>query len=301
MRCLIADNAVPLRFASAGEVLSAEHFVHKRRTLDTHVLIVCVGGVLRIAQDGHSHALRENDYITLFAGHEHYGYMECDEPVTYYWCHFTAGDASNGAIVDKNAFDASGGGERGSERESERESDAKHYVLPETGKISKSNRVCLLFRQLLDISRDAYSPRFRDYALSTLAMEISQEYLRSGPRAKVNPRLEQVIEWLRVNYPAELDLAAIAGRFGYNPDYLSTNFRRYKGTPLMKYITGLRIAEAKKLLVNTQTGVKEIAYAVGFGDEKNFFKRFKQYEGLSPAQYRTAFTKAKLVTGKEAH
>jgi AraC-like DNA-binding protein len=292
MRCLIADNTAPLRFVSGGEMLLVDHFTHARRRLDTHVLIVCVEGVLHIAQDGRRYTLRENDYITLFAGHEHYGYMECEEPVTYYWCHFTACGETNGAVVDTGALDAprEGGGEE--------TVGSACYVLPEAGKISKSSRVCLLFRQLLDISRDAYSPRFCDYALSTLAMEIFQEFLRSGERSKVNSRLEQVIEWLRVNYNKDLDLAAIAGRFGYNGDYLSTSFKQYKGMPLMKYITSIRIAEAKKLLVNTQAGVKEIAYTVGFGDEKNFFKRFKQYEGLSPAQYRTAFTKAKLVTGK---
>jgi len=298
MRCLIAANAAPLRFVSAGEILNDKNFIHPRRTLDTYVLIVCVAGALRIAQDGRRYTLRENDFIVLFAEHEHYGYMECDEPVTYYWCHFTVDAESGGAIVDKSNIDALAVGEGEGERVKNKAPGSGYFVLPETGKTSKSSRVCLLFRQLLDIARDTpYSPLFCDYALSTLVMEISQEFLRSDAASKLNSRLEQLIEWLRVNYNTALNLTSIASRFDYNSDYLSTRFKQYKGMPLMKYITKIRIAEAKKLLVNTQKGMKEIAYETGFGDEKNFFKRFKQYEGLSPAKYRTAFTRAKVVSG----
>jgi YesN/AraC family two-component response regulator len=87
----------------------------------------------------------------------------------------------------------------------------------------------------------------------------------------------------------------IAKRFSYNPDYLSTAFRKYTGYPLMKYITMVRISNAKKMLLNSGDGIKEIAYKVGFDDEKAFMKRFKQLEDITPTTYRNAFNRIKIV------
>jgi YesN/AraC family two-component response regulator len=87
----------------------------------------------------------------------------------------------------------------------------------------------------------------------------------------------------------------IAKNFSYNPDYLSTAFRRYAGIPLMKYINMVRISNAKKLLLNTSEGIKEIAWRVGFEDEKAFMKRFKQLEDITPTTYRNAFNRVKIV------
>jgi len=81
----------------------------------------------------------------------------------------------------------------------------------------------------------------------------------------------------------------------YNADYLSTAFRRYTGIPLMKYITKERISNAKNQLLNTTDGIKEIAWRVGFEDEKTFMKRFKQLEDITPTTYRNAFNRSKIV------
>ncbi|MDR1972710.1 MAG: AraC family transcriptional regulator [Treponema sp.] len=107
--------------------------------------------------------------------------------------------------------------------------------------------------------------------------------------------MEKIIEWIRVNYNLKMGMEKIAKIFFYNPDYLSTAFRKYTGYPLMKYITMVRISNAKKMLLNTSEGIKEIAYKVGFDDEKVFMKRFKQLEGISPTTYRNAFSRTKIV------
>jgi AraC-like DNA-binding protein len=65
----------------------------------------------------------------------------------------------------------------------------------------------------------------------------------------------------------------------------------------MKYITLSRIEAAKKELLSTQFSIKEIAFRTGFSDEKNFIKRFKQFEGVTATAYRNAFSKIKLVRG----
>jgi YesN/AraC family two-component response regulator len=176
---------------------------------------------------------------------------------------------------------------------------SEYEILPEYGKISSDGRAILIFRQLLDLARNnCYSERLPNYTLSLLAMEISQEFIETHFQKKDrerNPKMEKIIEWIRVNYNLKINTREIARSFFYNPDYLSTAFRKYTGYPLMKYIAMVRIVNAKNLLLTTNAGIKEIAYKVGFDDEKAFMKRFKQLENVSPTTYRNAFSRVKIV------
>lgn len=295
MRYFISPNKNPLVYESAGELFEAHNFIHQRRTIDTFVIIFCVKGVLYISQDERHYALKENEYMVLFAGHEHYGFKNSELELTYYWCHFSV-KKNDCRILEKTDLDLllNKDGYSGYEH---------YYILPETGKLfSTDTRAFQFFRQLLDISRrNPYSPLFNNYSLSLLVMELSQEYIRkeisAAKNKKLNPRMENIIEWVRINYARNISLSRIAKLFKYSHDYLSTSFKKYTGVSLMKYINMIRIETAKNRLINTSDSIKEIAFAIGFKDEKNFYKRFKQMERISPGKYRGAFSKTKLVKG----
>jgi AraC-like DNA-binding protein len=297
MRYFISPNKNPLVYESVGELFEARNFIHQRRTIDTFVIIFCVKGILYISQDERHYTLKENEYIVLFAGHEHYGFKNSESEVTYYWCHFSV-KRKDYRILEKPGLDLflnkPGYGRPVYEH---------YYILPETGKLFLTNtRVFQFFRQLLDISRrNPYSPLFTNYSLSLLAMEVSQEYIQkeiiAEKNKKLNPRMENIIEWVRINHPKNISLSRMAKLFKYNHDYLSTSFKKYTGLPLMKYINMIRLEAAKNKLINTSDSIKEIAFATGFKDEKNFYKRFKQMEKISPGKYRNVFSKTKLVKG----
>jgi hypothetical protein len=92
-----------------------------------------------------------------------------------------------------------------------------YYTLPETGRISSDGRAILIFRQLLDLARNnCYSERLPNYALSLLALEISQEFIETHFQDKnreLNPKMEKIIEWIRVNYNSRVNMQKIARIF----------------------------------------------------------------------------------------
>jgi AraC-like DNA-binding protein len=299
MKHLICANTDALILVSSGQLLNQKNFIHKRRNLDTFVIIICMKGTLYITQDEKQFTLNENQFIILFAGHEHYGYRKCGEAISYYWCHFRI-QGERFRIIDtdemRKIFETKN---TDLKRAGDEKHFSKYYTLPEYGRISSDGRVVLLFRQLLDLARyNCYSERLADYALSLLALEISQEFIElhfQKQNREFNPKMEKIIEWIRINYNLRINLQETARIFFYNPDYLSTAFHKYTGYPLMKYIAKVRNANVKKLLLNTSEGIKEIAYKVGFDDEKAFMKRFKQLEDVSPTTYRNAFNRVKIV------
>ncbi|HEY6058059.1 MAG TPA: helix-turn-helix domain-containing protein [Candidatus Limnocylindrales bacterium] len=57
-----------------------------------------------------------------------------------------------------------------------------------------------------------------------------------------------------------------------------------------EYVTKLRLAEAKRLLLETELNVCEIASAVGYTNIHQFYKVFHRYTDMSPADYRHYYT-----------
>jgi transcriptional regulator GlxA family with amidase domain len=55
-------------------------------------------------------------------------------------------------------------------------------------------------------------------------------------------------------------------------------------------VTKLRLAEAKRLLLNTDINICEIASAVGYTNVYQFYKVFNRYTRMSPADYRHYYT-----------
>ena len=53
-------------------------------------------------------------------------------------------------------------------------------------------------------------------------------------------------------------------------------------------INEIVITQSKRLIINSQDSLTEIAYQIGFDEPTNFFKYFRKYTGLSPSEFRTS-------------
>jgi AraC-like DNA-binding protein len=66
------------------------------------------------------------------------------------------------------------------------------------------------------------------------------------------------------------------------------------GTSFTAYATGLKLKEAERLLIGSDTSVTEIAEHVGFFTVAYFIASFRARYGITPAKYR------KLLRDKQA-
>ena len=99
---------------------------------------------------------------------------------------------------------------------------------------------------------------------------------------------ESVRMYLQENYDRQVDFSALADSLAVSAPYLSKMFHEQTGTSPSKYLTGLRIGQAKKLLLDTNLTVREIAVRVGYPDPVHFSRIFRNTAGMSPAQFREA-------------
>ncbi|HKO76574.1 MAG TPA: AraC family transcriptional regulator [Flavobacterium sp.] len=71
-----------------------------------------------------------------------------------------------------------------------------------------------------------------------------------------------------------------------HPNYLSNVIKTKTGKPIATWIADKTISEAKSLLQNSSTSIKEIAYLLGFSEAAHFSNYFKKHTDTSPVLYR---------------
>lgn len=109
---------------------------------------------------------------------------------------------------------------------------------------------------------------------------------RSSANAPVNKFIQRAIEYIHKNYSSDISLRTVADDLYISPAYLSFLFKHEMKTNFIDYLNNYRVLMAKELLSDIRLKNYEVAYKVGFQDEKYFFKIFKKYTGLTASQYR---------------
>ena len=88
------------------------------------------------------------------------------------------------------------------------------------------------------------------------------------------------------NYRKKIAIKDISQALGRTKSAICPAFKEKYGITVMDYLTDLRVEEAKKMLLQTDLGIGEIAGEVGFTDTSYFSKVFYKKIGVTPSQYR---------------
>ncbi|WP_274654758.1 helix-turn-helix transcriptional regulator [Paenibacillus humicola] len=118
--------------------------------------------------------------------------------------------------------------------------------------------------------------------LYELAVQASPA--ESGGRKRI---VAAVIDDLTSALYEPLDARRTAERHHIAVSTLRRIVEAYTGYPLNEFVHRLKTSEAKRLLLNTDRPVKEIAEMLGYKDMFYFSRVFKRIAGLSPRTYRS--------------
>jgi AraC family transcriptional regulator len=101
-------------------------------------------------------------------------------------------------------------------------------------------------------------------------------------------RLRRIVDYVDSHLGEELTLDILAGIACLSPHHLSRSFHRATGLGLHRYVVQRRVDRAKRLVLESDLSMAEIAWTVGFGSQAAFTKHFHQKVGQSPARLRRA-------------
>lgn len=92
--------------------------------------------------------------------------------------------------------------------------------------------------------------------------------------------------YMEEHYFEEVDLEEVADKVGISPGYLSTLFMKTYGYGFVECLNRIRVEHARPYLQQNLLKTYEIAYKVGYHDEKYFSKVFRKITGFTPSEYR---------------
>lgn len=85
---------------------------------------------------------------------------------------------------------------------------------------------------------------------------------------------------------SELTIAHVSGETGVNQRRIANEIQNQFGCNFKTYINRLRLNESKRLLLNKDLNIGEIAFKVGFNNQSHFNRVFKAEFQISPTEYR---------------
>lgn len=115
--------------------------------------------------------------------------------------------------------------------------------------------------------------------------ELPEDAAISARDAQAN--VDYAVTFMQEHYTDQIDIGTLASTMGFTSAYLTKLFNRYIGETPLKFLTNLRIREAKRLLTETDLPIREIGEKVGYPDQFHFSKTFRKLTGMNPSGYRT--------------
>jgi transcriptional regulator GlxA family with amidase domain len=151
----------------------------------------------------------------------------------------------------------------------------------------------------IDLSLSFVEEDFGSELALAVAREIVVYLKRSGgqlqysqpllAQTNAKQRFGNLVEWMRSNLHGDLTLEALAERIHVSPRHFARKFKAALGLTPSDFVEGLRLDEARWLLVNGDDPVNELAQTVGYKGDDTFRRAFERRFGVAPAEYRRRF------------
>lgn len=97
---------------------------------------------------------------------------------------------------------------------------------------------------------------------------------------------KQMLWYIRQHFREDISLEDLAESVGLHPAYVCTLFKKNVGRSYLACLHGERLQAAKKLLVETDFTVEQIAAQVGYNSASQLARVFRKYENSSPSAFR---------------
>lgn len=117
------------------------------------------------------------------------------------------------------------------------------------------------------------------YMLQMLNLDISET-------ESLNKVFDSLLAFVQYNFMRDITISDIAQACACSESTVCHLFKRYTGKPIKKYITDLRMNQAKKLLSTNDLPISTIAQMCGFSNINYFPTTFKKHVGITPTEYR---------------
>jgi AraC family transcriptional regulator, arabinose operon regulatory protein len=264
--CIITkeEERLPFYVTSIGANENQYH-VQRPEGYPNYHFLYCTAGQGRLLIDGKEYFIGEQSGFFFYPGVAHEYYAEA-EPWTTWWITF------DGYAV-KELLEVIG---------------MDQYTVFHISDLEKLHR---LHGEVHAVAASARPARGYDasHMLYRFLLEsrscIGEETLKA--RHGRYQQLQPLLQFIEENYNKEITLNDMAEITGVTPQHLCRLFKQTLNMRPFEYLTRHRLQKAKEILAGPGNSVlKEVADITGYHDTSYFCSVFRQYEGMTPVEFK---------------
>lgn len=99
------------------------------------------------------------------------------------------------------------------------------------------------------------------------------------------------IRYIHNYYYDDIRIDDLCTHLCLNKSYFCTIFKKETGNTFSTFLNKFRVEKSKKLLLDRNLSIMDVAMAVGYNNHNYFSIVFKKYSGYTPLEYRNEFIK----------
>lgn len=112
----------------------------------------------------------------------------------------------------------------------------------------------------------------------------------TGKQLSSMNQLKSVLDFIKTHYAEQITLEDLAGIACMSSTYFCRYFRQEMGKTPFTFLNEYRIKKAAILLDNSSLSVSDVAFSCGFDNISYFIRKFREYQMITPKQYRNRIT-----------
>jgi AraC-like DNA-binding protein len=123
------------------------------------------------------------------------------------------------------------------------------------------------------------------------ARPLSSESYAPAFKHQLRTRIHMVCQYISENIcDPDLSQTQIAEFAKMTPAAFCRFFKSATQRTVTEYVNELRVAYASRLLIESDASILAVSMDSGFGTASNFHRQFRQLKGMSPREYRLAYS-----------
>ncbi|MGN7761374.1 response regulator transcription factor [Paenibacillus sp. 22594] len=144
-----------------------------------------------------------------------------------------------------------------------------------------------------NFSSERHQRSIQEFETLDQLMEWLEEFLkdkilmlRSMWKQNVRKEVAEAKRYVMNHIGEKVGMDEMAKRLGLNPTHFSRLFKIETGLTFIEYVTKVKMEQARDLLNQTNITVVEIAEQLGYDNVSYFIKLFRNFAGMTPAEFR---------------
>lgn len=140
------------------------------------------------------------------------------------------------------------------------------------------SNIFLRFNQIYDMNK---IKSYLKYKIIAPIIDRLEEF-RTSKSSEIMSNIQNLID----KTGGDITLVECAQQLNYHPTYIWKVMKLEKNTTFSNYVGEHKLEEAKRLLLETNLTVSEIALKLNYTNSQNFIRFFSKLEGVTPGKYR---------------